>query len=216
MKILNAEQVRALDNFTIQNKPIKSIDLMENAARQCTSWLLENYANTQGFYIFCGRGNNGGDGLAIARQLLDVGMSVHVFVIAGTKPGSKDFEINLSRLTKGHSEPIILNTVQDIPNLIANYALVDALIGSGLKQPTYGLTAEIIKHINTLSNPVISIDIASGLFMESNEQNNYSTIIQATDTLSLELPKLAFLFPTNDFIVGNWHLLPIGLSQEYL
>ncbi|MFM7901205.1 MAG: NAD(P)H-hydrate epimerase, partial [Bacteroidota bacterium] len=71
MKILNAEQNRLMDAYTILNEPISSLDLMERAASKCAHWILQNTPKDLPILIYCGSGNNGGDGLAITRMLLD-------------------------------------------------------------------------------------------------------------------------------------------------
>jgi hydroxyethylthiazole kinase-like uncharacterized protein yjeF len=216
MKILNSDQVKALDAYTIKNRPIASIDLMEHAAWQCTNWLIQNYGHVNGFYVFCGRGNNGGDGLAIVRQLSDQGIVAKALVLDGDKPGSPDFETNLARLEEEHAKPVMLRSTSDLPDFREDYAIVDALIGSGLKQPVHGLAAELIALLNNTPLPIVAVDVPSGLFTESNVNNNYATIVNADHTLSLELPKLAFFHPRNHEVVGCWHILPIGLSQDFI
>ena len=80
MKILSAPQIRKCDAFTIENEPISSINLMERAAQKCADYISNHFSKTQKIYIFCGNGNNGGDGFAIARMLYQKGFDVEVFV----------------------------------------------------------------------------------------------------------------------------------------
>ena len=98
MKILSAEEIRLWDQYTIRHEPIASIDLMERAAMKCTEWLEENGYTENSFSIFCGKGNNGGDGLAIARMLAEKNYSVKVYVLEFGHKGTDDFQLNLSRL----------------------------------------------------------------------------------------------------------------------
>ena len=98
MKILSAEQIREWDQYTIRHEPISSIELMERAAGECVGWFEENDLLTNGFTIFCGKGNNGGDGLAIARMLSQKDCLVSVYILEFGHLGTSDFQINLERL----------------------------------------------------------------------------------------------------------------------
>src|SRR5690349_3152010 len=98
MKILTAEQIRQWDAFTIQHEPVSSIDLMERAALRCVEWLVQNGYAKKAFSIYCGKGNNGGDGLAIARMLYRLHCKVSVYILEFGRKGSDDFQANLMRL----------------------------------------------------------------------------------------------------------------------
>ena len=99
MQILSAEKMRAWDEFTILHEPVRSIDLMERAAEKCVTWLLENGYEKRSFTIFCGKGNNGGDGMAIARMLSQKECPVLVYILEFGHLGTDDFQENLARLT---------------------------------------------------------------------------------------------------------------------
>ena len=98
MKILSAGQIREWDQYTIQYEPISSIELMERAAGECVGCFEENDLLKNGFTIFCGKGNNGGDGLAIARMLSQKDCPVSVYILEFGHLGTSDFQINLERL----------------------------------------------------------------------------------------------------------------------
>src|SRR5215216_2531161 len=100
MHILNSAEIKAWDQYTIKHEPISSLDLMERAARKCSEWIQKQPWQKHIFKIFCGKGNNGGDGLAIARMLLHTGYSCSIYILEIGKPGSEDFQINLQRLQK--------------------------------------------------------------------------------------------------------------------
>ena len=215
MKILNTEQIRACDRFTIENEPIASIDLMERAADAITDWLTGNYfyCDTQ-FTVFAGSGNNGGDALAVARQLAKMfggGVTVYKLNIGNNSP---DCQQNLERLqnTEGVSVTFI-NKGDALPEINPHSVVIDGIFGSGLNRPVEGYWAELIEHINSVGNETIAIDIPSGLFCTDNRQNT-GAIIKATHTLSLQMAKLSFLFAENEPFVGLFHILPIGISQQ--
>ena len=221
MKILTAEQVKKLDAYTINNEPILSINLMERAARVCTEWIICRFETHVPVSVFVGPGNNGGDGLAIARMLAEVGYNLRVY-ICGNKLSS-DALINYERLLiqKLAYIKFIIST-EDFPRLKTNELVVDALFGSGLARPLHGLFTDIIQFINRSDATVVSIDIPSGLFSEDNSEltscldGGYNEAVRANYTLTLELPFLSFMFPDSQYHTGEIVILPIGLSQTYL
>jgi hydroxyethylthiazole kinase-like uncharacterized protein yjeF len=212
MKIFSAEQIRQWDAYTIKHKPISPIDLMERAAEECFIWLLQNFNFSNHFILFCGTGNNGGDGLALARKLYHAKKSVKIFILAGKKR-SDDFIINLERLAAENIIYHFITNQDEVPSIEQESVLIDALFGTGLNRPLEGLPEQLIRHINRSGNTIISIDIPSGLFVDKTSCGN--TIITATHTLSFQLYKLAFLLPENGNYVGNLHLFNIGLDQIF-
>ncbi len=221
MKILSSQQTQELDRYTIENEPILSINLMERAARQCADWIINKYPANTRFAIFAGPGNNGGDGLAIARMLCDKRFHVRCYICSDKM--SNDARINYERLKVQNVSSIkFVNAADDLPEIKPNELVVDSLFGSGLKRPVEGFFHEIIKFLNDSPASIISIDIPSGLFSEDNsdlainEAGAYSNVIQANYTLSLELPFLSFFFPDSQHHLGQLEILPIGLSKTYL
>lgn len=212
MKILSAKQIRELDAYTISHRAIASIDLMESACHAVFTWITQNYYPDAKFGVVCGTGNNGGDGLGIARLLVDAAYSVEVFVVRGDMPESQDFKINLERL----SAKVRVNNIGDkVPEgLFADSdVVVDALFGSGLSRPAEGIYSQVITYINTLDAVRIAIDIPSGLMADKPSEG---PIVRATRTLTFQVPKLAFLFPQYHEFVGTWVLLDIGLHKDFL
>lgn len=218
MKILNAEQIRAADSYTVTHEPIASIDLMESAAAACTGWITAHFPKETLFKVVCGMGNNGGDGLAISRMLFDKGYKAEVLIAPYFSKASEDFSVNRKRL---EAMPGI--TVREISSpddiTVDNkqpVALVDAILGSGLSKPVEGNMAGIIQKINTLHCPVVAIDIPSGLMMEDNSKADRNNIVNAMATLTFEAPKLAFMFAENALHTGNFYVLDIGIDKQFL
>ena len=214
MKILTAQQIKQADEFTIKNEPISSINLMERAATKCVEWLKNKYNSEKSFAIFCGVGNNGGDGLVIARLLAEKKYDVKVFVVEFSKNYSPDFIINLEKLKKTSIELVTLSEKDVHFKIAPDSIIIDAIFGSGLNKPIDGFVAKIIHQIN--SHEIISIDIPSGLFCEDNQNNNLKNIIKANYTLTFEQPKLAMMFPQNDIFCGECIVLPIGLHPDFI
>src|SRR5215469_11363744 len=138
MEILSAEQIRAWDEYTMQHEPIASIDLMERAATSCLSWLEKNGYLGRSFSIYCGKGNNGGDGLALARLLSAQNCPVTVHILEFGHIGTEDFQVNLARL---HQTPVDVRFIQGPAHFLhpdQGEVLVDALLGSGLNRALEG------------------------------------------------------------------------------
>jgi NAD(P)H-hydrate epimerase len=223
MKVLSAKQIREADAYTIAHEPVKSIDLMERAATACVKWIEEEYVNLKKnfnegvLHIFCGPGNNGGDGLAIARLLAGKRNNIHVYIIHAGGKYSEDFLINEERLKPVRGITIAgISRNTDLPVIDKKDTLIDALFGSGLSKVPEGIYSEVIHHINQSGAAVISIDIPSGLFCDQPSAGINKYIVEANYTLSFEFPKLAFLFPENGKYVGQWRVLPIGLGKKFI
>ncbi|MCB0402156.1 MAG: NAD(P)H-hydrate dehydratase [Flavobacteriales bacterium] len=216
MKILTAQQTREADAYTIENEPVASIDLMERASRQCFEWIKDHFPNHTPVTVFAGVGNNGGDGLAIARMLQEANYSVQVYIVHFSDQHTRDFDTNLSRLTEVGVHPVVLSEADHQFELNKDQLVIDAIFGSGLSRPISGFIAGIVKTINASASQVIAIDMPSGLFSESNRGNDGDSIIQATYTLTFQQPKLAMLFPEHEPYVGVFNVLDIGLSQSFI
>lgn len=194
------------------HEPISSIDLMERAGTKCTQWVLDNLKAYNEFIIFCGPGNNGGDGLAISRMLITNNKQVVTYVLEQEKL-SPDFNINLERLRAVGGNIHYIKNSNSFPPLTKNQIIIDALFGNGLNRPLKGLTAELVQYINGSSGKVISIDIPSGMFADRSSIDN--NIIKASYTLSFQQPKLAFLMPENQPFTGKVVVVDIHLHTDY-
>jgi NAD(P)H-hydrate epimerase len=215
MKILKADQLRSWDQYTIEHEPIASIDLMERAATKCFEWLHDNGWFVHSFAVFCGKGNNGGDGLAIARMLAIGGCKVSVHILEFGHRGTEDFQTNLAKL---HLYPSVdIHFIQDENNfhsLAKESVVIDALFGSGLTRPPDGITSRLIDHINNSGCTIIAIDVPSGMSVDQSSKGN--KIVKANYTLSFQCYKLAFLAAENAAFIGEVIILDIGLLPEFL
>lgn len=209
-KILSAAQTRAADQYTIKHEPISSLDLMERASCAFVDCLKTYLTEKPQIHVICGPGNNGGDGFAIARMLHEAGYEVHCSLIDFGASLSLDCKANLDRL----SSLLDVKMVKQAEELKLEEGLViDALFGSGLNRPASGLPAAIIDKVNASGIPVASVDIPSGLFAD--EVNLSGSIIQATLTISFQLPKLSFLIPESGRFAGEWEAVDIGLDPDF-
>ena len=213
MKLLNAQQIHQWDEFTMAHEPISSVDLMERAARRCTDWLLKNIEPSSSVRIFCGKGNNGGDGLAIARQLIEAGLLPVIYILEFGAKGTEDFQINLNRLHELTKEIYFIQSKDFFPELDKDSIVIDALFGSGLNRPLKDLSAELVEHINASGAEIISIDIPSGMFIDKSSIGN--SVIKATATLSFQSKKLCFLVAENAVFFGEVVILDIKLHPGF-
>lgn len=214
MKLLTAAQTRALDQATLQAENIRSHELMERAALAFSDWLMRHLdqAEAGAVHIFCGPGNNGGDGLAVARHLHLSGYVVHVWLLPAPTY-APDFIVNRQQLPA--AVPCAELSATQLPALPARATVLDALFGTGLSRPLAGLAATVVQHVNASGAAIYAIDLPSGLFADA-PQPAGSAVVRARFTLSFELPKLAFLLPQNAPYVGEWVVLPIGLNAEFI
>ncbi|WP_109832186.1 NAD(P)H-hydrate dehydratase [Reichenbachiella versicolor] len=213
LKVLDAEAIRQTDQFTITNEPIASIDLMERASEAFFNRFIELYDLNYSVFVVAGTGNNGGDGLAIARLLIEAGYKVSVAVIGDAEKGTKDFSTNLELLNK-YLEPHFITSRKNFPELGQYNVVIDAIFGSGLSRPVTGVYADLITCINQSELKVVSVDIASGLGSSDKVENG--EIIRANQTISFQVPKLPFFLPENDSFCGRVSIVDIGLDQGFV
>lgn len=217
MKIFPTSGIKQLDAYTIEHEPISSIDLMERAARALAGAIAARWNTSTRLTVFAGPGNNGGDALAVARLLMGRGYRVETFLFNTQGKLSPDCAANMERLAAVPDVDFHEVTSQfTFPKLTADDVIIDGLFGSGLNKPLAGGFAAVVKFINASPARVVSIDVPSGLMGEDNTYNTSAAIVRADLTLSLQLPKLAFLFAENEMYVGEWRLLDIGLSLQAL
>ncbi len=213
MNILSAEQIRLADAYTIDKEPIASIDLMERASTKFVEAFYAHHNPKNKIAIVCGTGNNGGDGLAISRLLLDKGYKVQPVIIQLGDGGSVDFKKNLARVESQSARTTITDS-KSLPDFNEYHTIIDALFGSGLSRAVTGIYAEVIEAINNSRAEVIAVDTPSGLFVD--KPSDQGAIIKAKTTISFQTPKLSFFIPENYQYVGQWQVVDIGLNQDFL
>lgn len=222
MKLFTTKQIAGLDKFTIQHEPIHDIDLMERASLQISGWISKYFSTENKIVFFAGPGNNGGDALAIARQLADLDFLCEVYLLNLGKPLNGSPAVNWQRLEKqGKVKLSKIDSISGFPEIKESDIIIDGLFGSGLTRPLEGLSAGIVRKINEFGEnrskapaKVIAIDIPSGLMGEDNTENIPENIIQADFTLTFQFPKMSFFFAENEKYLGKWEVLPIRLHPD--
>jgi len=215
MKIFTSAQIHELDKYTIEHEPVKSIDLMERAAKALTRAITSRWDAAVPVVVFAGPGNNGGDALAVSRMLCEQGYQVKAYLFNISGHLSEDCAENRKRLVERRSQ-VLTEVTQEFepPQLEQGTLVVDGLFGSGLNKPLGGGFASLVKYINASPAQVVSIDVPSGLMTEDNNYNVLSNIVRADLTLTLQHRKLSMLFGEFQPFIGELRVLDIRLSQE--
>ena len=217
MKIFSAAQLYKAEHITTEKQDISAIDLMERAAGQIYQWFHERLQGAQiPIHIFCGIGNNGGDGLALARMLVNSGYNVHVYVANFTDKRSKCFLINYDRyksITK--KWPVLMRSSDDFPTINPDDIIVDCLFGIGLNRAPEGWVKELIQYINQQKVYKLSVDIPSGLSANSAIYDP-EAIVMSDHVLTFQAPKLAFFLPQSAPYIRFWQALEIGFDPMFI
>ena len=215
MKILTATQTRLADAATINNQHITSEELMERAGNALATEIRRLIEYKQPVKIFCGPGNNGGDGLVVARLLFNAGYDVDVYIIKSNRY-SADFEANRTKLSRCDSNIIhLIEHPEEIPSIPDTCTVIDALFGSGLNRKIEGTAEHVIRKINAAKAMVIAVDIPSGL-ADYSIPDESQAVIQATHTLAIQIPFVSMLLPENYRYTGDVTTVDINLDQEFI
>lgn len=211
-KIFTSKQIKSIDEYTIKNEPVSSFELMERASRELFARIAAIVNRNDEIMIFSGTGNNGGDGLAVARMLRESSYRVTVFVVNISPLRSDEWQKNLDKFNStGGTGAVVIDEISSIPLITAGSVVIDAIFGSGLSRKPEGLALEVIKSINESEPFVISIDVPSGLTGEVLFTPDPNSIIKANHTLAIQFPRLSFMFRENSQFTGEWTVVPIGL-----
>ncbi len=186
---------------------------MQHASRMVSSEIISRLADKPEVFIFCGMGNNGGDGLNMVTALnVDAAGRAQVFVVDHSTKKSPDFQASEKALR--NKKIHYIKTKQDIPKIPKDAVVIDAIFGSGLSRKADGIAAEVINAINKSKATVYSVDVPSGLFCDKTNATG-DAIVQSTLTFTFHSPKLSFLMPGNEKYVPDFKVLDIGLDKEY-
>ncbi|MEM9547650.1 MAG: NAD(P)H-hydrate dehydratase [Bacteroidota bacterium] len=209
-KIISATQTREADQFTIENEPIASIDLMERASNAFVEAIEPDLDPKQKIAVLCGPGNKGGDGLAIARILMWKGYEVTPYLCMISDKISQDCDINRNKI-----DNIQVIAAYDLMPQFDDYdVLIDGLFGSGLSRRIEGWAAEIVDELNFSDATVYSIDIPSGMYCDEVPEGDH--IVVADAVVSFQRPKLSFFLPESSQYIKAWKVVDIGLDEHFL
>lgn len=217
MKVFSSDQLHAADQFTIKKEGISSTDLMERAASMVFDEIdARLQGNATAIKIFCGIGNNGGDGLVIARLLLNAGYQVLVYIVNYSSKRSKDFLINYERIKDLTNQwPVLLTQQSDLPEVDQTDFVIDAVFGIGLNRPMAKWVGKLIDHLNNSNAYLLSVDMPSGMFVDKPTPSE-TPVVRADFTMTFQSPKMPFFLPETGAKVGALLVLDIGLDQTFL
>lgn len=215
-KLLTASQTKEVDNYTIKAKNISSTELMENAANAFVRAFMVEIPNFDTLIsIYCGTGNNGGDGLAIARLLKEQGYErLNIKIARFSKNESPDFSKNLKRLNLTGIPIFELNENQAFPEENADL-IIDGLLGSGLNKPLEGNFKDLVDHLNKLNKKVLAIDVPTG-FPSEGTIDHYACILKANLCICFQRPKINFFFPESEKALERFKTVEIGLDEDFI
>jgi len=214
LPLLTSGQIREADAYTIAHEPISSIDLMERAAKAFVERFADHFPDkTQPVSIYCGTGNNGGDGLAIARLLNDRWYKVNVKIARFSDKSSDDFKTNLKRIGETSVPVLTIGSGDEVP-AENNQILIDALLGTGLNKPLEGDFKRLVSHINSLNKTVVSVDVPTGLFSEG-EIPAGAVVLKAALVITFQAPKINFLLPDTGGSIRRWEAVNIGINEDF-
>ena len=214
MKIFTSAEIREIDAATIRLEPVTPAGLMERAATTLFQRVKDIVAPERKINVFAGTGNNGGDGLVLARLMHEDGYVVRVFVVETGAAHSTEFRRNNDRLERSGIVPVTLADPEQFPVIGREDVIIDAIFGTGLRKPPAGVAAGIIRRINAAGAFVISVDVPSGLFCEDNSSADRESIVRASRTITFQFPKLSFMFAGNGDFTGEWEVIDIGLLSD--
>ncbi len=208
MKILTSGQIREADRATVIEESISPLDLMERAAEAIAGWICNHVDQVAPLLFICGKGGNGGDGLAVARILFHAGFDCKYFIPYDTSSLLPDTLANYKRLPGG------VVRVDGLDAVDCDTVVIDALLGTAVKGSVGDGLSEIIYRINSMPNRKIAIDIPSGLPSEPSDE--YGPVVNADETLAIEFPKLSMLQPEYGNHCGRIDIIDIGLSSDFI
>ena len=219
MKVFSKAQIYEGDKLTTERQNISSTDLMERAGTQIFNWIHMRMQGAQvPIHVFCGIGNNGGDGLVLARHLITHGYNVITYIVNCSDKRSKDFLINYDRIKNVTKDwPIMLSCGGDLSEILIEEKdiIVDAIFGIGLNRPPNEWTQELFQKWRDSKAFTLAVDIPSGLYTDK-AVDNENSVAHANFTLSFQSPKLVFFLPETAKYTLQWEVLDIGIDREYL
>jgi len=217
VKVFSKEQIYQGDKITEQRNAMAPADLMERAGTEIFNWMHMRMQGAQvPIHIFCGIGNNGGDGLVLARHLITHGYNVITYVVNCGNSRSQDFLINYDRLkTVTKDWPSLIKSEKNFPEIHRDDIIVDAIFGIGLNREVDAWIKALFHHFKASSAFTLSVDIPSGLYTDK-PLDDKNGVVRANYTLSFQTPKLIFFLPETAEYTAQWEVIDIGIDREFL
>lgn len=214
MKVLNQEQIKWVDLQTLADQNLGGHELMERAVHQLYNHIkrYEWYDSLRPICIFAGSGNNGGDGIGLARLFGEEGGDVRLYYCDYGPPTIENLKMREKVPKRKYVRMQSIESTDDLPLLPPDAIIIDALFGSGISRPISGLWLEVVQHINESGCTVVSLDLPSGLHPDRKMEGANSVF--ADYTLTIGQPKFTFFLPQLESVLGKWEIVDIRLSEE--
>jgi len=216
LPLLTASQIREADAYTIAHEPIASIDLMERASKAFVGWFVNHFPDKkQSITVYCGTGNNGGDGLAIARMLNDHHYkALNIKIARFSDKATDDFNANWKRIQQTEIPLSEIRPGETLPEEDSQ-VIIDALLGSGLNKPLAGDYKKLVNHINSLHKTVVAVDVPTGFFTDG-EVPSDAVVLKADLVITFQQPKINFLLPESGAYIKCMEAVNIGIDEKFV
>ncbi len=216
LPLLTSAQIRETDAYTISHEPISSLDLMERAAKAFVGWFINHFPDkAKSITIYCGTGNNGGDGLAIGRMLNDHHYkALNVKIARFSEKYSDDFNVNFNWLKETNVPLSEIATGGNLP-FENSEIIIDALLGTGLSKPLEGDYKRLVGHLNSLQKTIVAVDVPTGFFTDGVIPQN-ATILETDLVITFQVPKINFLLPESAPYIKCWEAVNIGINEQFM
>jgi hydroxyethylthiazole kinase-like uncharacterized protein yjeF len=216
LSLLTAQQIREADAHTITNEPISSVNLMERASKAFVGWFINHFPDKNlAISVYCGTGDNGGDGLGIACMLYDHKyFNIDIKIARFSEKSSPDFDANFARIKHMGLDLRELKLDGVFP-AEKSEIIIDALLGSGLNKPLTGDYKRLAEFINKAAKTVVAVDVPTGFFTDG-EMDKDATVIKADLVITFQQPKINFLLPESASHIKCWEVVNIGLDEGFI
>ena len=215
MKLVTAEQMRLVDRETIDHHGIPGPELMENAGRGIAEAMIASVVNASmhdKVTVFCGKGNNGGDGYVVARYLRHADIDTKIFFLGPTDKLSPDARLNFDRARSMGLDMVELTSSANLPERLECDCIVDAVFGTGFTGAPRGLASDVIAYINRQPQCVVAVDLPSGL--DADNGRHQGPVVKADYTFTLALPKYGLYLSPGRELAGLVATIPIGVPPS--
>ena len=215
MKLVTSDVMRQIDTAAIEQAGIPSLELMENAGRAIAQFIIADIAidlDDAVFSIFCGKGNNGGDGFVVGRYLFLAGYEVQLFHIGAPSELSDDSKQNYDLIKELDIPVNEIKSIDDLSELLESDFIIDAIFGTGFSGSPKGISSELIEYINSQPQEIIAIDTPSGL--SANDGCYDSAVVDADYTITLAQPKYGLYISPGREVAGEVSIVPIGIPDK--
>ena len=212
MIVLNSQQIKEAERLAMQAQGITSWQLMERAAEKLFQWIKAHCQREKHITVLAGTGNNGGDGLALARMLLNDGRNVTTYLLHFSAQLSPDCQQN-KELLQAQGHPVAEIYPEQADSIHLSELVIDAIFGIGLNRPAPQWLQQLFARLNASSSEVLSVDMPSGLPADAISIGD-ARWVHPKKVLTFQNPKLPFLLPTTGQYIPDWEVLDIGIETQ--